>query len=154
MAVVASFTAVPSTGLTVPSDSVTFTDTSTGSPDRWLWDFDDGTYSTLQNPVHTYTGSIGTTFNPTLKAWIFDTSSVLSDSTITDDRKQTSGGDTANPNAAAFAFWDAKAWSTNTFGTVMFTQQYVSFIPAIRTQVTRLRSGRHYRHQRQEQVFL
>jgi PKD repeat protein len=34
--------------------AVSFTDTSTGAPASWLWDFGDGTTSTLQNPSHTY----------------------------------------------------------------------------------------------------
>ncbi len=34
--------------------SVQFTDTSTGAPTRWSWQFGDGTNSTVQNPVHTY----------------------------------------------------------------------------------------------------
>jgi YVTN family beta-propeller protein len=34
--------------------SVTFTDTSTGSPTSWKWNFGDGTYSTVQNPTHIY----------------------------------------------------------------------------------------------------
>jgi PKD repeat protein len=37
--------------------SVTFTDTSTGSPTGWYWTFGDGTNSTEQNPVHTYTAA-------------------------------------------------------------------------------------------------
>jgi PKD repeat protein len=32
----------------------TFTDLSTGTPSTWLWDFGDGSTSTLQNPVHNY----------------------------------------------------------------------------------------------------
>ncbi|PVG80560.1 cell surface protein, partial [Nocardioides gansuensis] len=51
----ASFTVSPASG-TAPL-SVTFTDTSTGSPTSWLWDFGDGTTSTAQNPSHTYTAA-------------------------------------------------------------------------------------------------
>jgi PKD repeat protein len=49
---VASFTATPSSG---PAPlNVAFTDTSSGSPTSWSWDFGDGTTSTVQNPSHTY----------------------------------------------------------------------------------------------------
>ncbi|WP_146199763.1 PKD domain-containing protein [Methanospirillum stamsii] len=34
--------------------TIHFTDTSTGSPTKWLWFFGDGKISTLQNPIHTY----------------------------------------------------------------------------------------------------
>jgi hypothetical protein len=41
--------------LTIASGStVQFTDTSTGSPTSWLWNFGDATTSTLQNPTKTY----------------------------------------------------------------------------------------------------
>lgn len=33
---------------------VSFTDLSTGTPTSWFWDFDDGAFSTVENPVHTY----------------------------------------------------------------------------------------------------
>lgn len=49
----AAFTADYTSG-TAPL-TVTFTDSSTGNPTSWLWDFGDGTTSTDQNPVHTYT---------------------------------------------------------------------------------------------------
>ena len=46
--VTASFTRAPVEGLTPLT--VTFTDTSTGGPDNWRWDFGDGTTSTERNP--------------------------------------------------------------------------------------------------------
>jgi PKD repeat protein len=50
--VVASFTTNTTSGyVTLP---VQFTDTSTGSPDIWYWDFGDGNTSTSQNPLHQY----------------------------------------------------------------------------------------------------
>lgn len=35
-------------------DTIQFTDTSTGEPTAWAWNFGDGTLSTLQNPTKTY----------------------------------------------------------------------------------------------------
>ncbi|MDQ0769288.1 PKD repeat protein [Pseudarthrobacter defluvii] len=49
---VASFTSTPSSG-TAPLD-VSFTDTSTGTPTSWAWDFGDGGTSNAQNPTHSY----------------------------------------------------------------------------------------------------
>jgi len=61
---VADFTAGPTSG-TAPL-SVQFTDTSTGSPTSWSWDFGDGNTSAEQNPVHTY--EIAGTYTVTLAA--------------------------------------------------------------------------------------
>lgn len=49
---IASFTASSTAG-TAPL-TVQFTDTSTGPPTAWEWNFGDGTTSTEQNPVHLY----------------------------------------------------------------------------------------------------
>lgn len=49
----ASFSAKPTEG-PVPLP-VRFTDTSTGIPEKWKWMFGDGTTSTDENPLHTYT---------------------------------------------------------------------------------------------------
>jgi PKD repeat protein len=49
----ADFSGTPTAGF-VPF-TVQFTDTSTGSPIAWSWDFGDGGTSTLMNPPHTYT---------------------------------------------------------------------------------------------------
>ncbi len=49
----ASFTGTPTSG-TAPL-LVSFTDTSTGGPTGWTWNFGDGTASTEQHPAHTFT---------------------------------------------------------------------------------------------------
>jgi PKD repeat protein len=49
----ADFSASPTTGSTPLA--VSFTDSSSGNPTDWSWDFGDGTTSTAQNPNHTYT---------------------------------------------------------------------------------------------------
>ena len=49
---VAAFSASPTSG-SAPLN-VSFTDNSTGSPTSWKWYFSDGTNSTDQNPVHTF----------------------------------------------------------------------------------------------------
>jgi PKD repeat protein len=55
VAVVAKFTAVPSSGSTMYRYSeVQFTDQSEGVVSSWLWDFGDGTTSSEQNPSHAY----------------------------------------------------------------------------------------------------
>ncbi len=54
---VTDFVGTPTSGY-VPL-AVLFTDTSTGSPTSWSWNFGDGGTSTVQNPSHDYT-SIGT----------------------------------------------------------------------------------------------
>jgi len=49
---VAAFSASPTSGKSPLN--VKFTDTSTGTPSGWKWDFGDGTISTKQNPTHKY----------------------------------------------------------------------------------------------------
>jgi PKD repeat protein len=49
---VAAFTASPTSG--AAPLAVQFTDTSTGAPTSWTWNFGDGASSTSQNPSHTY----------------------------------------------------------------------------------------------------
>lgn len=49
---VADFRASATSGFSPMTD--TFTDTSTNSPTSWLWNFGDGTTSTVENPTHVY----------------------------------------------------------------------------------------------------
>lgn len=53
--IVEQITAVRATA----GQSIQFTDTSANTPTSWLWDFGDGTTSTLQNPTKTYS-TVGT----------------------------------------------------------------------------------------------
>ena len=62
--VIASFTSNPTTGF-APLN-VAFTDTSTGLPTSWLWDFGDGATSTEQNPTYIY--SVAGTYTVKLTA--------------------------------------------------------------------------------------
>jgi hypothetical protein len=50
--------------------AVAFTESATGSPTGWTWDFGDGTNSTVKNPVHVYTtaGKFNVTLSVT-NAW-------------------------------------------------------------------------------------
>jgi PKD repeat protein len=63
VAPVASFYGGPQTG-NVPL-TVFFTDVSSNAPTSWLWEFGDGSNSTLQNPQHQYTSSGFRTVNLT-----------------------------------------------------------------------------------------
>ncbi len=62
---VANFTSSVTSGK-VPL-KVAFTDTSTGSPTSWKWDFGDGSKSYLQNPTHKYSKTGIYTVNLTVK---------------------------------------------------------------------------------------
>jgi len=53
MVIAANFSAPTRTGTT--NTTFSFSDTSTGLPRTWLWNFGDGTTSTAQNPTHRYT---------------------------------------------------------------------------------------------------
>ena len=53
-------------------NQIQFTDLSYGSMENWNWDFGDGTYSTEQNPIHTYAN--GGLYNVCLNIYSSDSS--------------------------------------------------------------------------------
>jgi hypothetical protein len=110
MAVVASFTANKLIDLVPPNETVQFTDTSTGSPDKWLWDFGDGEFSTSQNPSHAFIGETGDIFTVTLTVWIADSDTTVNEGSTTNETRQ-SGFEV--DNATAFATWLATSWGSN-----------------------------------------
>ncbi|AOT03012.1 PKD domain-containing protein [Arthrobacter sp. U41] len=95
---VASFTASPTSG-TVPL-TVNFTDTSTGSPTSWAWDFGDGGTATTQNPSHVYdtAGSYTAKLTATNSA-----GATSSTKTITVNPASTSPGINARSSTTAFS---------------------------------------------------
>ncbi|MBE0640260.1 MAG: PKD domain-containing protein [Bacteroidales bacterium] len=52
----ADFIAIPDSGINMPN-FIHFKDLSAGQPDEWLWDFGDGSTSTVQHPSHQYDGA-------------------------------------------------------------------------------------------------
>lgn len=76
------FTIGIATGCTLPR-SVAFTDNSTGLVTTWLWDFGDGTSSTLQNPTHIYSTSGPFTVKLTSSATTNCLTTATGDKTVT-----------------------------------------------------------------------
>lgn len=109
MAVTASFTADKSV-LESESEAVQFTDTSTGSPDSWIWDFGDGNFAYDQNPLHTFNGVDGDQFLVKLTAYVDGGSGEISTSTS----KQTRDATNTSSNEQAYNDWLGSGWTTNT----------------------------------------
>jgi PKD repeat protein len=99
-------------GLDAPSGAaphvVNFSDTSTGAPTTWSWNFGDGATSNLQNPQHTYTAP--GTYTVTL---------TVGDG-VTTDVEVLAGAVTVSANSTVTAVADAHVRSdrvTNNYGT-------------------------------------
>lgn len=120
MAVVASFTYVQTGSL-----SVAFTDTSTGSPNKWLWDFGDGFTSNDQNPTHTYAAHA--VYTVTLKAFIQTGSNIVTESFSSGRSKSGSGGtDTAAYNSFIAAPWtNHPPGGTDLFYRIQFITNFI-----------------------------
>nr|WP_319377584.1 PKD domain-containing protein [uncultured Methanoregula sp.] len=93
----AAFFSASSTAGTAPL-TVLFTDTSTGTPTAWHWDFGDNssTNATVQNPVHTYAANGNYTVNLTVanaagSAYMVKTNYVTVSAAVTPTPTPTSG---------------------------------------------------------------
>lgn len=114
-------TMVPNYTYTVFNSTVTFTNTSTNvgteEPDAYLWNFGDGTTSTLKNPTKTYSGSAGDvkTFNVSLTTRnMFETTA-----TVTKTITFTMTFDVGNYPVDSIRFKSVSTYSlpANTYGT-------------------------------------
>jgi PKD repeat protein len=114
----AAFSGTPTSG-GVPL-AVAFTDLSQGEPTSWSWSFGDGSTSTLENPVHTYTSPGSYTVSLTVgdASGNFKTATVTNYVTV----EPLAAGFTATPTSGAaplaVAFTDTStgeptAWSWN-----------------------------------------
>lgn len=81
---VANFSATPMKG--VPPLSVQFVDRSEGIPTKWHWNFGDGVYSTVMNPLHVY-GGIGR-YTVTLEVENNDNSAIVRKTSIIETKSK------------------------------------------------------------------
>jgi PKD repeat protein len=98
----ADFAAAPTTG--AAPLQVAFTDTSTGSPTSWAWDFGDGATATTADPTHTY--AVDGSYTVTLTA----TNAAGSDSVVRTDAVTVSGAPITGPPGAP-SCWPTPATS-------------------------------------------
>lgn len=126
MAIVTNFTADVESGETPLT--VTFTDTSTGSPTNWIWDFGDGFTSNIQNPSHTYTED--GTYTVSLRAFISAGTTDIAPSGGSKESK--SGGEVTGFNAAYDAFvaasWGSTGIGANLYRVTKITTTNYAFI--------------------------
>ncbi|RXA21360.1 PKD domain-containing protein [Methanosarcina sp. MSH10X1] len=108
----AAFSASPTSGNTPLS--VTFTDSSTGSPIVWSWNFGDGTTSATQNPVHTYS----TAGNYTVTLTVTNTAG---NNTVTKSNYiKATANSTTNATIPVVSFWGSRTSGTAPL-TITFT---------------------------------
>ncbi len=107
--IVADFSATPTYGQ--KPLTVQFTDTSTGNPTMWAWDFGDGQTSMVANPSHTYTDAGIYTVTLTASSQISGTDTITKDGYITVTEQggivaDFSGTPTSGPAPLAVQFSD------------------------------------------------
>ena len=94
----------------VTGQSVLFTDTSTGNPTFWAWDFGDGQTSSVQLPTHTY--ATAGTYTVTLKVTNNSGSNTVSATTVVAAAAPQAGFNALRPAATTtLVFTDASTGS-------------------------------------------
>ena len=128
----AAFTFTPN-GAVAPV-AVQFTDTSTGAPTSWAWNFGDGATDTAQHPAHTYTTP--GTFTITLTATNTNGSTTATQ-TITTTGGGGGGGGTFAPTDDSYV---STASPTKNFGTALFLRGLAAYEyrPYVKFNVTGL----------------
>ncbi len=109
---VAAFSASPTSGNTPLN--VIFTDSSTGSPTTWSWNFGDGTSATVKNPVHTY--STAGSYSVTLKVG----NSAGNNTTTKSSYIKVTAKNTTNATIPVVSFWGSRTSGTAPL-TITFT---------------------------------
>lgn len=107
---------------------VTFSDTSSGNPTSWMWDFGDGNTSPLQNPVHTYT--VDGLYTVILTAFISTGFVQINGSVGTKQRKI---GLSAGSYQAAYDAFVADPWTINASVGIEYGARHLS--PSVGFQV-------------------
>jgi parallel beta-helix repeat protein len=109
---VAAFSASPTSGNTPLN--VIFTDSSTGSPTTWRWNFGDGTSATVKTPVHTY--STAGSYSVTLKVG----NSTGNNTTTKSSYIKVTAKNTTNATIPVVSFWGSRTSGTAPL-TITFT---------------------------------
>ena len=157
VAPVANFTANTTSG-TAPL-TVAFTDASTNAPTSWSWNFGDGSTSTAQSPVHTYTAAGSYTVNltatnsagsdsKTRSAYVTVTSAATFNLTFTG----ANGAATVNPYPAYVFAWEPNTVQVKTIknigsgtatniGVALYASDVSSTVPVNTTTIASLAAG-------------
>ncbi|MDI9393997.1 MAG: PKD domain-containing protein [Euryarchaeota archaeon] len=133
----ASFIASPLSG--IAPLTVSFTDTSTGDPTKWEWDFGDGNKSNDKNPSHTYSGegtyTVKLTVTNSYGSYTFEAASYIRAYSITAPVANFSFNPVSGPAPLSVQFQDLSTgapisweWDFNSDGIIDSTEQNPTYV--------------------------